>query len=158
MRISRSMMFMSIALIMAKRSTCLRANVGAVLVGENRILSTGYNGPDSESPHCSGTNCPGYESGCVSSIHAERNAFERNLILNPLLIDSIYLTLSPCLSCAKMMENLTIKPINLFFYEQYRDVSGLTYLEKNYRFKLYRIMSNSTILSWPNNEIVTNEI
>ena len=75
MRISRDQMFMDIAEVIAKRSTCLRNNVGAVIVESHNIVAIGYNGPASGCEHCTISTCLG--KGCSRSIHAEENAINR---------------------------------------------------------------------------------
>ena len=74
-RISRHLMFMEIAHTVAKRATCMRLNVGAVLVADRQIVSIGYNGAPSGAPHCAGNECPG-KHHCHETIHAEVNAVQ----------------------------------------------------------------------------------
>ncbi len=66
--------FTNIARVVATRSTCPRASVGAVVVKDNRILSTGYNGAPSGEPHCLEAGCLIINNHCERSIHAETNA------------------------------------------------------------------------------------
>ncbi len=66
--------FMNIAKEVASRSTCPRASVGAVIVKDNRILSTGYNGAPSGEPHCLEVGCLIINNHCERTIHAETNA------------------------------------------------------------------------------------
>ncbi len=66
--------FLSIAEKVASRSTCPRASVGAVIVRDNRILSTGYNGSLPSEPHCTEVGCLMINSHCERTIHAETNA------------------------------------------------------------------------------------
>jgi hypothetical protein len=66
--------FMSIAKLAASRSTCPRASVGVVIVKDNRILSTGYNGSPSGEPHCTEIGCLMINNHCERTIHAETNA------------------------------------------------------------------------------------
>ena len=74
MRIGRHQLFINIAREMAKRSTCFRLNVGAVVTSENNLVSCGYNGAAPGEPHCQGNDCPlSDEGGCISSLHAESN-------------------------------------------------------------------------------------
>ena len=101
MRISREQMFMDIAEVVAKRSACLRNNVGAVIVNENNnIIAIGYNGPAAGVPQCTYENC---HAGCDIAIHAEDNAILR---MPPLSTDSYYklfCTVSPCKDCARLI-------------------------------------------------------
>ena len=66
--------FLNIAEEVASRSTCPRASVGAVIVRDNRILSTGYNGALSGKPHCTEVGCLMVNGHCERTIHAETNA------------------------------------------------------------------------------------
>lgn len=66
--------FMSIAEVVASRSTCPRASVGAVIVKNNRILSTGYNGAPPGELHCTDIGCSMVNNHCERTIHAETNA------------------------------------------------------------------------------------
>jgi len=97
MRISRPQMFMDIAHVVAKRGTCQRLSVGAVLVYKRSIVSIGYNGVASGLPHCIGNHCPG-KFGCDIAIHAEINAMLHlpEKTVAPL---DLYVTDSPCEEC-----------------------------------------------------------
>ena len=66
--------FIRIAIEVAQRSTCPRAAVGAVIVKDNRILATGYNGAPAGEPHCIDSKCIMVNDHCVRAIHAETNA------------------------------------------------------------------------------------
>ncbi len=66
--------FIRIAKEVAARSTCQRASVGAVIVKENRILATGYNGAPEGEDHCTEEGCRMYDGHCIRTIHAEENA------------------------------------------------------------------------------------
>jgi len=66
--------FMNIAKDVSARATCPRASVGAVIVKNNRILSTGYNGAPAGEPHCTEVGCEMVDNHCVRVIHAEVNA------------------------------------------------------------------------------------
>jgi len=66
--------FLNIAKEVSTRSTCPRASVGAVIVRDNRILSTGYNGAPPDEPHCTKVGCLVENNHCERTIHAETNA------------------------------------------------------------------------------------
>lgn len=66
--------FIRIAKEVASRSTCPRAAVGAVIVRDNKILATGYNGAPAGEPHCTDVGCMVVDEHCVRTIHAEENA------------------------------------------------------------------------------------
>ncbi len=112
--------FMSIAKQVASRSTCDRKFVGAVIVRDKTILSTGYNGSIRGMPHCDESDHMMDNDHCVATIHAEANAILQ-AAKNGVCIDNaeIYITASPCWSCFKMMANAGIKKI--YYGEFYRD-------------------------------------
>ena len=127
-RISRDEMFCIIAMIVSLRATCERAKIGAVLVKENRIVSIGYNGSPSGSPHCTEAGCLIDErGGCKRTVHAEANviAFAAK---NGIETDgtTLYCTVSPCIDCAKLLINSGVK--RLVYLEGYRDTSGIELL------------------------------
>ena len=72
-RPSRDQLYISIARLIATRGTCMRAKVGCVICRDNRIISTGYNGPPKGTPHCSPKIC-NINVHCERAIHAEANA------------------------------------------------------------------------------------
>lgn len=109
MRPERDEIYLRCAELFAERATCVRRKVGCVIVDEDgRILATGYNGVAAGRPHCNeGFPCEG--AGCASgegldqceAIHAEQNAI---LFLgDPRKAHTIYVTVSPCLSCMKLL-------------------------------------------------------
>ena len=112
--------FMAIAKVVSSRSTCPRKFVGAVIVRDRTILSTGYNGSVRGMPHCTEAGHMMEEGHCVATIHAEVNALVQ-AAKNGVAIDgaSIYVTASPCWSCFKIITNAGIRRI--LFGEFYRD-------------------------------------
>ena len=111
---------MNIAGVVASRSTCPRKNVGAVIVRDKTILSTGYNGSVRGLPHCDEAGHMMEDGHCVRTIHAEANALIQ-AAKNGTRVDgaSIYVTASPCWNCFKSIANAEIKRI--IFDEFYRD-------------------------------------
>ncbi|MEO0293375.1 MAG: cytidine/deoxycytidylate deaminase family protein [candidate division WOR-3 bacterium] len=121
--------FMEITELVSKRATCLRRKVGAIIVRNKRILTTGYNGPPENIIHCE------ERGGCIReqlkipsgermelsrAIHAEQNAIiqaakEGISIQN----STLYVTTHPCFTCAKMLINAGIKEI--IYKEGYPD-------------------------------------
>lgn len=105
---------MDIAMVVAKRGNCCRRQVAAVIVKDQRIISTGYNGTprrvtnccDGGCARCAGDAPSGTELGeCICS-HAEENAITQAAYHGIALRGSvIYSTMSPCLICAKMIIN-----------------------------------------------------
>src|SRR3989338_5481884 len=112
--------FLDIANLVSKRSTCLRRNVGAVLVKDKRILATGYNGAPSKIRHCSEVGCireklkipSGERHELCRGLHGEQNAFLQAALHGTSLKGaSLYCTTQPCIICAKMIINAGIKEI-----------------------------------------------
>lgn len=112
--------FMNIAKQIASRSTCDRKHVGAVIVRDKTILSTGYNGSIRGMPHCDEVGHMMENEHCVATIHAEANAVLQ-AAKNGVMIDKaeVYITASPCWPCFKMLANAGIKKI--YYGEFYRD-------------------------------------
>jgi len=112
--------FMNIAQVVASRSTCARKFVGAVIVRDRTILSTGYNGSIRGMPHCMDEGHMMENDHCVATIHAEANAIIQ-AAKNGVMIDGamIYVTASPCWNCFKMIANAGVRRI--VYGEFYRD-------------------------------------
>ena len=119
-RVSWETYFMNIATEVATRSTCDRKHVGAVIVRNKNILSTGYNGSIKGLPHCDEAGHEMVEGHCVRTTHAEANAIVQ-AAKNGVKIDGaeIFVTASPCYNCFKLIANSGIKVI--FYHEFYRD-------------------------------------
>jgi len=116
--------FMSIARQAASRSTCDRKFVGAVIVRDKTILSTGYNGSVREMPHCDEVGHDMENGHCVATIHAEANAIIQ-AAKNGVNISGaeIYTTASPCWGCFKLIANSGIRQI--YYGEFYRDEKSI---------------------------------
>ena len=129
--------FMNIAREVSTRSTCDRKHVGAVIVREKTILSTGYNGSIKGMPHCDDAGHMMEDGHCVATIHAEANAVIQ-AARNGVRIDAgeIYITASPCWNCFKMLANAGIKTIH--FAEFYRD-KRIFDVAKRSKIKLHEI-------------------
>ncbi len=112
--------FMAIATQVATRATCDRKHVGAVIVRDRTILSTGYNGSIRGRAHCDEVGHMMEAGHCVRTIHAEANAIIQ-AAKNGVAIEGadIYITASPCWQCFKMIANAGIERI--IFGEFYRD-------------------------------------
>lgn len=112
--------FMSIAQVVSSRSTCHRKFVGAVIVRDRTILSTGYNGSIRGMPHCTEVGHMMEDGHCVATIHAEANAILQ-AAKNGVMIEgaTIYVTASPCWNCFKQCANAGIRRI--CYGEFYRD-------------------------------------
>lgn len=143
MRITRPQMFMDIAEVLAKRSACLRNNVGCVIVNNSthNIVSCGYNGPAAGIEPC--IKCKG--KGCDIAIHAEDNALQRLNEQSFKLNDcySLFVTVSPCLNCAKLIANNN-RIQSVYYRYEYRDRSGIVYLLSK-GIRVYRLLSGGII-------------
>lgn len=119
-RVSWDQYFMNIAAVTASRSTCPRKFVGAVIVRDKTILSTGYNGSIRGMPHCTEVGHMMENGHCVATIHAETNAIIQ-AAKNGVSIEgaTVYVTASPCWNCFKQIANAGCKRI--VFGEFYRD-------------------------------------
>ncbi|MCD4801151.1 MAG: cytidine/deoxycytidylate deaminase family protein [Methanococcoides sp.] len=112
--------FLEIASVVSKRSTCLRNKVGAVIVRNKRILSTGYNGAPSNMEHCLEIGCIRQQNNIASgtrhekcrAVHAEQNAIIQ-AALHGVGIGgaTVYCTHQPCILCAKMIINSNITKV-----------------------------------------------
>ena len=111
---------MNIATEVATRSTCDRKHVGAVIVRNKNILSTGYNGSIKGLPHCDEVGHEMVDGHCIRTTHAEANAIVQ-AAKNGVSIDNseIFVTASPCYNCFKLIANSGIKVI--YYRELYRD-------------------------------------
>jgi dCMP deaminase len=119
-RISWDEYFMQIAHLVSQRSTCIRRNVGAVIVKDKRILATGYNGAPRGLKHCLETGCvrdklkipSGQRHELCRGLHGEQNAIIQASLYGISVKDStIYITNQPCIICAKMLINSGISEI-----------------------------------------------
>ncbi len=112
--------FMNIAREVATRSTCDRKHVGAVLVRDRTILSTGYNGSIRGMPHCDEVGHQMEDGHCTRTIHAEVNAIVQAARHGIRLEGAdIYVTASPCWNCFKLLANAGVRRI--VYGEFYRD-------------------------------------
>jgi dCMP deaminase len=101
--------WMTIAYTVAKRATCPRASVGAVLVKQNDIIATGFNGACAGLPHCTEVGCLMIDGHCARAVHAECNAIIRAARRGVSTLGATaYITHYPCLNCAKMLVNAGI--------------------------------------------------
>jgi dCMP deaminase len=132
--------FMELAVNLAKRSHCIKKHVGAVLTKDTRIISIGYNGPPSGTHNCDiefpEKGCARDSKGsCSLAIHAEQNAILYAVKNNTAVEGStLYVTLSPCLACARIIFSMGIsRVIYLFSYATYKGIGsdeGIEFLRK----------------------------
>jgi dCMP deaminase len=132
--------FMELAVNLAKRSHCIKAQVGAVLTKETRIISIGYNGPPAGTHNCDDefpeVGCPRDSKGsCSLALHAEQNAIlyaAKNG--SDIAGSTLYVTLSPCIACARIIYSMKIeRVIFLHSYAQYKGIGtdeGVDFLRR----------------------------
>ena len=119
-RLSWDDYFLKMALLTAERSTCRRHHIGAVIVRDKRVLTTGYNGAAKGATDCLELGClrdeldipSGTRHEICRAIHAEQNAIIQAGLYGVSIVDStMYCTHSPCFICAKMIVNAGIKRV-----------------------------------------------
>ena len=112
--------FMKMAHLAKTRSSCLRRQVGAVIVMDRRVLSTGYNGAPKGLAHCRDVGCareklnipPGERHELCRGVHAEQNAIIQAAVFGTSIKNGIiYTTNHPCVVCAKLLINASIQEI-----------------------------------------------
>jgi dCMP deaminase len=128
-KLSFDHIFMNLATDLAKRSHCVKAQVGAVLVKDTRIISIGYNGPPAHTHNCDeewpGVGCPRDSKGsCSLALHAEENAI-LYAVKNGANLEgaTLYTTLSPCLPCSRLIYSAGIKKV--YFDRSYAAYKGI---------------------------------
>ena len=132
--------YMQLASNLALRSHCVRAQVGAVLTKDTRIVSLGYNGPPAGTHNCDiewpQAGCPKDSKGsCSLALHAEQNAIlyaaKNNVTMEG---STLYVTLSPCIACARVIYTTGIKKV--FYLNSYAEFKkmdvdeGVEFLKK----------------------------
>lgn len=129
--------FMDIAQLVARRSTCMRRQVGAVMVKEKNILATGYNGTPKGITHCDVTGClreqlkvpSGQRHELCRGLHAEQNAIIQAASHGVNISEAtLYCTNSPCIICTKMLINAGIREV--VYLEGYPDDLSMDMLDE----------------------------
>jgi len=129
--------FLEIARVVASRSTCLRRQVGAVLVMDRRLLTTGYNGSPRGLTHCEEIGClrekrqvpPGERHELCRGLHAEQNAIAQAAQHGISVAGgTLYVTHQPCVMCAKMIINAGI--VCIIYKGDYPDALALELLNE----------------------------
>jgi len=122
--------FLDLASLVSTRSTCDRLHVGAVIVKDRNIISTGYNGSPSGSPHCDEVGHEMENGSCVRTIHAEQNAIVQAAKHGHSICGAdLYITHSPCYNCAKLIITAGIKRV--FCKQKFRSSKGIDLLEES---------------------------
>ena len=125
-RISRDELHSEILSSVSKRGTCRRLQVGALLVKDNRIINTGFNGPEKGAPECTDEYCD-INKSCTRAVHAEIN-----IIANcakhgiPTKGTTIWVGYNPCPACSRAIIQAGIKEV--VYIKEFRDTSGLQIL------------------------------
>ena len=121
--------YMDLAVNLSKKSHCVKAKVGAVLTKDTRIVSLGYNGPPAGTHNCDeewpDQGCPRDSKGsCSLALHAEQNAIlyaaKNNVSIEG---STLYVTLSPCISCARIIFTTGIKRV--IYLNSYAEFKGI---------------------------------
>lgn len=127
-RLAREDFYVGVLTLVAQRSTCLRLQVGSIIIRSGRILSTGYNGSPAGMPHCTAESC-GPDFPCEKTIHAEANAIAFAAKYGIATEGTaMFCTDSPCLACAKLIVNSGIEAVH--FLRAYRDPKPLELLHE----------------------------
>ncbi|MFC1496790.1 cytidine/deoxycytidylate deaminase family protein [Candidatus Margulisiibacteriota bacterium] len=130
--------FIQITSDISKRATCLKRTVGAIIVKDNRILSTGYNGAPKGFEHCSKSGClrkklkvpSGQRHELCRGLHAEQNAIIQAAVHGVNIKGgTLYCTYQPCIICVKMMINAGIK--RLVYTGKYPDKLAKKFLKQS---------------------------
>jgi dCMP deaminase len=121
--------FMQVASVVATRATCARRKIGAVVVRDRTILSTGYNGSIRGLAHCDEVGHLMEDGHCVRTVHAEANAIAQ-AARNGVRIEGadLYVTASPCWTCFRLIANSGI--VRVAYGEFYRDERIFTFAEE----------------------------
>lgn len=118
------------AIMVSSRSTCNRANVGAVIIKDNREISTGYNGSPAGLPHCDDKGHDLLNGHCVRTVHAEANAIlqcaKTGISSNGAIL---YVTHFPCKDCTKLIIQAGISKV-YYFYEYRKDPRAIEWFSE----------------------------
>ena len=139
--------FMEMAFLVSKRSTCLRRRVGAVIVRDKHVISTGYNGSPRGTKHCEELGCirqqmnipSGTRHELCRGVHAEQNAITQAAYFGTSVANAtIYTTTFPCSMCAKILINAGI--IEVVYADGYvDDLSKKLFAETNIKVREYKL-------------------
>jgi len=152
MRISRHQMFMEMARVAARRSTCPRLNVGAMLITPDLQVFMGYNGALPGESHCTDVGCLMERGSCKRTRHAEVNAIKRagkKLVIG----STLYVTNSPCGDCVDaIIECGMIQTV--YFENEYRSIDPL-HLFASHGITALRLVPNGCIMNLAGERIET---
>lgn len=146
MRISREQMYMDMAYTAAKRGTCGRLAVGAVLVKNRQQLFIGYGGAPSGQPHCEEFGCD-LSLPCRRTLHAESNCID---VAKAAGVDTegceLFTTDSPCIPCAEKIMEARISTI--YFSRLYRDTRGIEKISFCSWIRIFHLLDNGMMKPW----------
>lgn len=157
MRITRAQMYMQIAEVVSRRSTCCRRAVGAILVGDKRILGEGYNGPIADQPHCDNECRSSGRMGCTRAVHAEMNALMKLVAPFPHDLD-LYVTESPCVVCAARIIDPVYTIRRVFYQHPYRLSDGLDLIRDGSDISLFQITASGYVVDIRTDQLVTYSV
>ena len=138
--------YMKLAIEIGQMSHCVKKQVGSVIAKDTRVISLGYNGPPTKSFNCNElwpkTGCQRTKTGgCFFSFHAEQNAITYALKNNITLEGaSLYVSLSPCLPCARLICSVGIQKV--FYHELYSEYKGIANEDGIEFLKTFGVTSN----------------
>ncbi len=122
-RISKQEYYMKISEVVSLRSTCPRLAVGATIVKDDHIISTGYNGAPRGAKHCIDVGCVLHKDRCVAVVHAEVNAIIQAALNGTSTAGAtMYVTHQPCINCIKIIVNAGISTV-IYKHEYKTDVT-----------------------------------
>ena len=139
--------FMEMAFLVSKRSTCLRRRVGAVIVRDKHVISTGYNGSPRGTKHCEELGCirqqmnipSGTRHELCRGVHAEQNAITQAAYFGTSVVNAtIYTTTFPCSMCAKILINAGITEV-VYADGYVDDLSKKLFAETNIKVREYKL-------------------
>ena len=134
-RPKRNTVYMAMAETIALRGTCLRAQVGALVTVDNRMVAVGYNGSLPGQPHCNDQTCTP-DSPCKNSVHAEANLIAFSAKTGISLDGGIlFVTHSPCRKCAELIIQAGITKI--YYRKLYRATPELLIIKSGVQIEKY---------------------
>ena len=138
--------FMKLAMLASERATCPRMHCGCVLVRDNRVIATGYNGSLPGTPHCYTDGCLVVDDHCIRTNHAEINAICQAARLGLALAGATaYVTNMPCTACAKALVAAGIERVVVF--SDYHDTMA-EYFFKESSIRLEHISQPDTVIHY----------
>lgn len=142
-------MFMGIARVASKRSTCYRLNVGAVLVKDRNVIAIGYNGAPPKAEHCGGSTCAWFNGTACAVIHAEENALKRATELE-VRDAELYVTHSPCSKCAELIID---RGLSAVYFEALYRLTGPVEKLIDHHVSVYQVLPSGYLINQRTKEV-----